>query len=94
MDAAQLFVLFREMMDAQHCLSDVMRQGIENAHQVAMTTVERVTRVQPPGGQAQPPRLGTIIDFQRMRPKDFCGTEGILYADDWIEHIEGICRLA
>ncbi|KAJ6825443.1 uncharacterized protein M6B38_376170 [Iris pallida] len=34
------------------------------------------------------PRSGDIQDFKKLGPRDFCGTEGVVYADDWLEDIE------
>ncbi|KAJ6830101.1 uncharacterized protein M6B38_125625 [Iris pallida] len=51
-DAAQLFAFFQQMMKAQQRQSADFGQDIDNAHQLAMTIMERVT-AQPQGGQMQ-----------------------------------------
>ncbi|KAJ6829098.1 uncharacterized protein M6B38_359830 [Iris pallida] len=33
-------------------------------------------------------RYGDIQDFKKLGPRDFSGTEGVVYADDWFEDIE------
>ncbi|KAJ6790765.1 hypothetical protein M6B38_247940 [Iris pallida] len=75
-----MFAYFQQFMDRQQARQD---RGIE----LAVTTAAARPVV-------QQPRTPGIEQFQKMSPRDFLGTEGILYADEWIEHIEEIFRLA
>ncbi|KAJ6792166.1 Uncharacterized protein M6B38_240665 [Iris pallida] len=75
-----MFAYFQQFMDRQQARQD---RGME----LALTTVAARPVVQ------QPRTLG-IEQFQKMSSREFLGTEGILYADEWIEHIEEIFRLA
>ncbi|KAJ6831935.1 uncharacterized protein M6B38_343550 [Iris pallida] len=79
-DAAQMFAYFQQFMDRQQARQD---RGME----LAVTTAAARPVV-------QQPRTPGIEQFQKMSPRDFLGTEGILYVDEWIEHIEEIFRLA
>ncbi|KAJ6808639.1 uncharacterized protein M6B38_164740 [Iris pallida] len=79
-DAAQMFAYFQQFMDRQQARQD---RGMELA---LMTVAARPV--------VQQPRTPGIKSFQKMSPRDFLGTEGILYADEWIEHIEEIFHLA
>ncbi|KAJ6808638.1 uncharacterized protein M6B38_164735 [Iris pallida] len=79
-DAAQMFAYFQQFMDRQQARQD---RGMELA---LMTVAARPV--------VQQPRTPGIKPFQKMSPRDFLGTEGILYADEWIEHIEEIFHLA
>ncbi|MFG1569941.1 retrotransposon gag family protein, partial [Staphylococcus aureus] len=40
------------------------------------------------------PRLGTTKDFMNLRPLEFYGIEGILYADEWLENVDRLLRMA
>ncbi|KAJ6840905.1 uncharacterized protein M6B38_119190 [Iris pallida] len=66
-----------------------MRQGMEDAHQLALAAVERGAPA-----QGEQPRPGNIQDFKKLGPRDFKGTEGIVYADDWLEDIERLMRVS
>ncbi|KAJ6847465.1 uncharacterized protein M6B38_277650 [Iris pallida] len=95
-DAAHLFSFVERILEShqqqQQRQTADYRQGIDEAHQLVRTTVEMVTAR---GEQQQPYRKEKDIqDFQKMHPREFLGTEGIHFADDWIEHIEEIFRLA
>ncbi|KAJ6803755.1 uncharacterized protein M6B38_189905 [Iris pallida] len=79
-DAAQMFAYFQQFMDRQQARQD---RGME----LAVTTAAARPVV-------QQQRTPGIEQFQKMSPRDFMGTEGILYADEWLEHIEEIFRLA
>ncbi|KAJ6827387.1 uncharacterized protein M6B38_368600 [Iris pallida] len=96
-DMGQMFALFWEMMEAlraqfetiQQRQADTMRQSMEDAHQLALATVERGA---PAEGEQS--RTGNIQDFKKLGPWDFKGTEGIVYADDWLEDIECNMRVS
>ncbi|KAJ6853142.1 uncharacterized protein M6B38_251375 [Iris pallida] len=95
-DAAHLFSFVERILESSHQRSERQtadfRQGIDEVHQLVRTTVEMVTGQ---GAQQQPRRRERDIqDFQKMHPREFFGTEGIHVADDWVEHIEEIFRLA
>ncbi|KAJ6790743.1 uncharacterized protein M6B38_261680 [Iris pallida] len=79
-DAAQMFAYFQQFMDRQQARQD---RGME----LAVTTAAARPVV-------QQQRTPGIEQFQKMGPRDFMGTEGIIYADEWLEHIEEIFRLA
>ncbi|KAJ6793097.1 Uncharacterized protein M6B38_112760 [Iris pallida] len=88
----QILETQRAQTEAQQRQTDAMRQGMEDAHQLALAAVEQ--RAPHPGTR---PRYGDIQDFKKLRPRDFSGTEGVVYADDWLEDIERqmrACRLA
>ncbi|KAJ6808064.1 uncharacterized protein M6B38_168745 [Iris pallida] len=85
--------------EASHRQMEMLRQSMENSHQLALAAVERVApgTVQGPTGQQpsqQQSRPGTVLDFTKMSSRDFTGTEGILYADDWLEDVERSMELA
>ncbi|KAJ6792374.1 Uncharacterized protein M6B38_239075 [Iris pallida] len=70
---------------------------MENSHQLAMAAVERSAPTTAEGAPAQQQgqgRPGTHLDFRKMGPRDFRGTEGILYADDWLEDVQRCLELA
>ncbi|KAJ6808797.1 uncharacterized protein M6B38_165660 [Iris pallida] len=73
----------RAQDEAQQRQTDAIRQGMEDAHQLALAAVEQ--RAPHPGMR---PRYGDIQDFKKLGPRDFSGTEGVVYADDWLEDIE------
>ncbi|KAJ6798715.1 Uncharacterized protein M6B38_210620 [Iris pallida] len=73
----------RAQAEAQQRQTDAMRQGMEDAHQLALAAVEQ--RAPHPGTRT---RYGDIQDFKKLGPRDFSGTEGVVYADDWLEDIE------
>ncbi|KAJ6829097.1 uncharacterized protein M6B38_359825 [Iris pallida] len=73
----------RAQVEAQQRQTDAMRQGMEDAHQLALAAVEQ--RAPHPGTRT---RYGDIQDFKKLGPRDFSGTEGVVYADDWLEDIE------
>ncbi|KAJ6807358.1 uncharacterized protein M6B38_172210 [Iris pallida] len=85
--------------EASHRQMEMLRQSMENSHQLALAAVERVApgTVQGPTGQQpsqQQSKPGTVLDFRKMSSRDFSGTEGILYADDWLEDVERSMELA
>ncbi|KAJ6790552.1 Uncharacterized protein M6B38_249085 [Iris pallida] len=108
-----MFLLLQQMMETQraqaeasqrqseasHRQIEMLRQSMENSHQLALAAVERVApgTVQGPTGQQpyqQQSRPGTILDFRKMSSRDFTGTEGILYAYDWLEDVQRSMELA
>ncbi|KAJ6831042.1 uncharacterized protein M6B38_351935 [Iris pallida] len=98
-DVAQMFTYFQQFLESQQTLQQrqttAFTRGIDDVHQMATATIERLA-AQPQGGAGPPrqQRIPGIQEFKKMNPRDFLGTEGILFADDWIEHIEEIFRLA
>ncbi|KAJ6801169.1 uncharacterized protein M6B38_198560 [Iris pallida] len=74
----------RAQHEAQMRQTEAMRQGMEDAHRLALATVERGA----PQREVQQQKIGDIQAFKKMGPRDFRGTEGIVYADDWLEDIE------
>ncbi|KAJ6791026.1 Uncharacterized protein M6B38_246915 [Iris pallida] len=104
-DMGQMLAFFHQVLESQRAQheaqheaqlrqTEVIRQGMEDALRLAMAAVER----QAPQREAQQqPKIGDIQAFKKLGPRDFKGTEGIIYADDWLEDIErqmGACRLA
>ncbi|KAJ6830738.1 uncharacterized protein M6B38_351245 [Iris pallida] len=88
----QILETQRAQTEAQQRQTDAVRQGMEDAHQLALAAVEQ--RAPHPGTR---PRYGDIQDFRKLGPRDFSGTEGVVYADDWLDDIERqmrACRLA
>ncbi|KAJ6797546.1 Uncharacterized protein M6B38_217775 [Iris pallida] len=79
----QILETQRAQAEAQQRQTDAMRQGMEDAHQLAFAAVEQ--RAPHPGTRT---RYGDIQDFKKLGPRDFSGTEGVVYADDWLEDIE------
>ncbi|KAJ6810294.1 uncharacterized protein M6B38_158740 [Iris pallida] len=79
----QILETQRAQVEAQQRQTDAMRQGMEDVHQLALTAVEQ--RAPHPGTRT---RYGDIQDFKKLGPRDFSGTEGVVYADDWLEDIE------
>ncbi|KAJ6790553.1 Uncharacterized protein M6B38_249090 [Iris pallida] len=89
----------QRQLEASHRQIEMLRQSMENSHQLALAAVERVApgTVQGPTGQQpyqQQSRLGIVLDFRKMSSRDFTGTEGILYADDWLEDVQRSMELA
>ncbi|KAJ6825219.1 uncharacterized protein M6B38_379140 [Iris pallida] len=79
----QILETQRAQTEAQQRQTDAMRQDMEDAHQLALAAVEQRA---PHSGTR--PRYGDIQDFKKLGPRDFSGTEGVVYADDWLEDIE------
>ncbi|KAJ6837844.1 uncharacterized protein M6B38_323210 [Iris pallida] len=93
----QMLQTQRVQAEAQQRQTEVLRQTMENSHQLAMAAVERGTPTIAEGAPAQQQgqrRPGTHLDFRKMGPQDFRGTEGILYADDWLEDVQRCLELA
>ncbi|KAJ6795450.1 Uncharacterized protein M6B38_226785 [Iris pallida] len=105
-DMGQMLAFFHQMLESQRAQheaqheaqlrqTEVIRQGMEDAHRLAMAAVERQAPQREV--QQQQPKIGDIHAFKKLGPRDFKGTEGIIYADDWLEDTErqmGACRLA
>ncbi|KAJ6834813.1 uncharacterized protein M6B38_328205 [Iris pallida] len=93
----QMLQTQRVQAEAQQRQTEVLRQTVENSHQLAMAAVERGAPTTVEGAPAQQQgqrRPGTHLDFRKMGPRDFRGTEGILYADDWLEDVQRCLELA
>ncbi|KAJ6833138.1 uncharacterized protein M6B38_340970 [Iris pallida] len=93
----QMLQTQRVQTEAQQRQTEVLRQTMENSHQLAMAAVERAAPTTAEGAPAQQQgqrRPGTYLDFRKMGPRDFRGTEGILYADDWLEDVQRCLELA
>ncbi|KAJ6842852.1 uncharacterized protein M6B38_298905 [Iris pallida] len=100
-DMGQMLAFFHQVLESQRAQheaqlrqTEVIRQDMEDAHRLAMAAVERGA---PQREAQQQPKIGDIQAFKKLGPRDFKGTEGIIYADDWLEDIErqmGACRLA
>ncbi|KAJ6820368.1 uncharacterized protein M6B38_396630 [Iris pallida] len=93
----QMLQTQRVQAEAQQRQTEVLRQTMENSHQLAMAAVERSAPTTAEGAPAQQQgqgRPGTHLDFRKMGPRDFRGTEGILYADDWLEDVQRCLELA
>ncbi|KAJ6795375.1 uncharacterized protein M6B38_146650 [Iris pallida] len=93
-DAVQLLAFFRQYMEGQQGQQQRQTAELTRGIELAVTAVERVVAQPAAAPQPHQPREKGIQDFQKMHPRDFRGTEGILYADEWIEHMEEIFRLA
>ncbi|KAJ6807619.1 uncharacterized protein M6B38_169275 [Iris pallida] len=92
-----MMALLQQMLQTQQRQTEVLRQTMENSHQLAMAAVERGAPATVEGAPAQQQgqgRPGTHLDFRKMNPRDFKGTEGILYADDWLEDVQRSLELA
>ncbi|KAJ6816953.1 uncharacterized protein M6B38_413695 [Iris pallida] len=92
-----MMALLHQMLQTQQRQTEVLRQTMENSHQLAMAAVERGAPTTAEGAPAQQQgqgRPGTHLDFRKMIPQDFRGTEGILYADDWLEDVQRSLELA
>ncbi|KAJ6813775.1 uncharacterized protein M6B38_143135 [Iris pallida] len=90
-DTQGMMALLQQMLQTQQRQTEVLRQTMENSHQLAMAAVERGAPTTAEGAPAQQQgqgRPGTHLDFRKMNPRDFKGTEGILYADDWLEDVQ------
>ncbi|KAJ6823119.1 uncharacterized protein M6B38_384995 [Iris pallida] len=102
-DMGQMLAFFHQVLESQRAQheaqlrqTEAMCQGMEDAHRLAMATVERGAP-QREVQQQQQPKIGNIHAFKKLGPRDFKGKEGIIYADDWFEDIERqmrACRLA
>ncbi|KAJ6808899.1 uncharacterized protein M6B38_166170 [Iris pallida] len=96
-DTQGMMALMQQMLQTQQRQTEVLRQIVENSHQLAMAAVERSAPTTAEGAPAQQQgqrRPGTHLDFRKMGPRDFRGTEGILYADDWLEDVQRCLELA
>ncbi|KAJ6839875.1 uncharacterized protein M6B38_311945 [Iris pallida] len=96
-DTQGMMALLQQMLQTQQRQTEVLRQTMENSHQLAMAAVERGAPATVEGAPAQQQgqgRPGTHLDFRKMNPRDFRGTEGILYADDWLEDVQRSLELA
>ncbi|KAJ6792148.1 Uncharacterized protein M6B38_241995 [Iris pallida] len=96
-DTQGMMALLQQMLQTQQRQTEVLRQTMENSHQLAMAAVERGAPATVEGAPAQQQgqgRPGTHLDFRKMNPRDFKGTEGILYADDWLEDVQRSLELA
>ncbi|KAJ6792878.1 Uncharacterized protein M6B38_237825 [Iris pallida] len=96
-DTQGMMALLQQMLQTQQRQTEVLRQTMENSHQLAMAAVERGAPTTAEGAPAQQQgqrRPGTHLDFRKMNPRDFRGTEGILYADDWLEDVQRSLELA
>ncbi|KAJ6844578.1 uncharacterized protein M6B38_293290 [Iris pallida] len=96
-DTQGMMALLQQMLQTQQRQTEVLRQTMENSHQLAMAAVERGASATVEGAPAQQQgqgRPGTHLDFRKMNPRDFKGTEGILYADDWLEDVQRSLELA
>ncbi|KAJ6847552.1 uncharacterized protein M6B38_277325 [Iris pallida] len=96
-DTQGMMALLQQMLQTQQRQTEVLRQTMENSHQLAMVAVERGAPATVEGAPAQQQgqgRPGTHLDFRKMNPRDFRGTEGILYADDWLEDVQRSLELA
>ncbi|KAJ6799722.1 uncharacterized protein M6B38_205930 [Iris pallida] len=105
-DMGQMLAFFHQVLESQRAQheaqheaqlrqTEVIRQGMEDAYRLAMAAVERQAPQREV--QQQQPKIGDIHAFKKLGPRDFKGTEGIIYADDWLEDTErqmGACRLA
>ncbi|KAJ6839194.1 uncharacterized protein M6B38_317215 [Iris pallida] len=90
-DMVQMLAFFQQVLESQRAQhkaqmrqTEAMRQGMEDAHRLALATVERGA----PQREVQQQKPRDIQAFKKMGPRDFRGTEGIVYADDWLEDIE------
>ncbi|KAJ6847553.1 uncharacterized protein M6B38_277330 [Iris pallida] len=96
-DTQGMMALLQQMLQTQQRQTEVLRQTMENSHQLAMAAVERgapATVEEAPAQQQGQGRPGTHLDFRKMNPRDFRGTECILYADDWLEDVQQSLELA
>ncbi|KAJ6806108.1 uncharacterized protein M6B38_177035 [Iris pallida] len=93
----QMLQTQRAQAEAQYRQAEVLRQTMENSHQLAMAAVERgapATVQGAPDQQQGQGRPSTHLHFRKMNPREFRGTEGILYANDWLEDVQRSLELA
>ncbi|KAJ6843023.1 uncharacterized protein M6B38_299760 [Iris pallida] len=92
-----MMALLQQMLQTQSAQAEVLRPSMVNSHQLAMVAVERDAPGTVQGAPVQQQgqgRPGTCLDFRKMNPRDFKGTEGIIYADDWLEDVQRSLELA
>lgn len=94
LDGARLFELLRGMMETQRDQTAILKEGIENAHLMVVVAMDKAKSQAPQQLQPAQPKVGTIVEFRRMNPRVFEGTEGIIYADEWLEDIERLLCVA
>ncbi|KAJ6810295.1 uncharacterized protein M6B38_158745 [Iris pallida] len=85
----QMLTFFQQMLEtqraqaeAQQRQTDAMHQGMEDAISWPLQPWSRGLLIR---GRD---RVRDIQDFKKLGPRDFSGTEGVVYADDWLEDIE------
>ncbi|KAJ6827472.1 uncharacterized protein M6B38_127020 [Iris pallida] len=68
-----------------------MKEGIDNAHKLAMAAFESR---EAPQSESRPAKVGDIESFKKQGPRPFKVTEGIIYADEWLDSIERLLSVA
>lgn len=86
LDGTELMSMFQKIMEAQS----------DQAAQFRATLIDalRTREAAPPAPSAPLPKPGTAREYKNLQPMDFCGTEGILYADEWLENAERLLKIA
>ncbi|KAJ6816197.1 uncharacterized protein M6B38_417635 [Iris pallida] len=91
-DIGQMVAFFQQVLESQRAQheaqmrqTEAIRQGMEDAHRLALAAVESGD---PQKEVQQQQKIGDIQAFKKLGPRDFKGLEGIIYADDWLEDIE------
>ncbi|KAJ6811465.1 uncharacterized protein M6B38_153930 [Iris pallida] len=79
LDNATLLGIFQQLITSQKEQANAFRDTLREAFQ---------TR------DAPPLRPGTSENFMDLRPREFKGTEGILYADEWLENVDRNLKMA
>ncbi|KAJ6798594.1 Uncharacterized protein M6B38_210015 [Iris pallida] len=79
MGGAQLPGIFQRLIESYREQTTLMRESMEDVCRAARVTPQL--------------KVGSAMDFKELGPLEFYGTEGILYADEWLENVERLMKI-